>query len=1028
MPLINEDSLEQIWLKYLQEIGYSTIYGPDILPQGPNPLRTDVRQPYLPQNLKAALERINPTATPQMLEDAYAQLTRFQEASLILKNQKFCQLLAEGVKVNHKDATGRDTATYLQVLDYTNPDNNEFLAINQFTIQGHTNTRRADIIIFINGLPMVVIELKNPSKETTDIRRAYNQIQTYKNDIEDLFIYNVANIIADGINARLGSLTANFERYMPWRTIHGEKESNTILEDETLVKGFLDGAQFLDFIKFFMLFEHDSTGKTIKKIAGYHQFHAVRKAFECAVAAVQNQTRKIGVVWHTTGAGKSISMVCFAKKVMTAKEMQNPTIVVVTDRNDLDTQLFGTFNASSKELSPDQAESREDLQALLKNKPSGGVIFTTMQKFAPPDGQDAFPMLSDRNNIIVISDEAHRTQYGFDAKFTKDGKIKYGLAKYLRDALPNAAFIGFTGTPVSITDRDTQAVFGPYIDVYDMKDSIRDGATVPIYYEARHIKVTGKDGEMLKLDKEIEQLTKDMDDEEKEKVHWSTIEKIAGLPERLEVLAKDLVHHFEDRTAIIDGKAMVVCMSRAIAIHLYEAIAKIRPAWHNTDPQKGQIKVVITGSAADPQEYQPHLYNDAVKKEIEKRFKNPNDPLKMVIVCDMWLTGFDVPCLHTMYLDKPIQGHNLIQAISRVNRVFKDKSGGLVVDYIGIARSLENAVRDYTQGGGRGDVAANIEQAYKEFLAYMDRCRDFLRGFDYSSFKTQAYALLPAAWDYIFKTHTDREKAQKDFADNCLSAIKAYGLCKPLPEASQYNEELSFFSLMRAAIRKKDGGKKADDPEVQSVINALVSSAITTDGVVDIFAQAGLDKPNLSIISEEFLKKIEGMEQKDLAAELLQRLIDGEIKSKFRLNIALKTRFSQKLRDIINKYNNGSIETSQVIEELIGLAKETNAAIRHGMELGLSDKEIAFYNALEENESSVRELGDEVLKKIAHELTDYLRKSTKIDWAMRSNVRAGIMLQIKYILRRYKYPPDMEAAAVERVLAQAEVISNDIAG
>ena len=1024
MPLLNEQDLENYCMEYFRQIGYQTLFGPDILPEGVNPLRGDVRQVILPQNVKNALVCLNPGVPQTVLDEAYQLLANPSEATLIARNETIYHYLTDGIKICHKTATGEDTATDVKIVDFNNPENNEFLAVNQFAVQGPVNLRRPDIVVFLNGLPIAVVELKNPSNEKTDVSAAYNQIQTYKTDIPDLFNYNLACILSDGVVARIGSLSANEERYMPWRTLHGEKRDNpTEHEAEILIKGFFDKAQLLDYLQYFVVFEKDDA-KVIKKIAGYHQFWGVRKTVESIARALETGSGKGGVIWHTTGSGKSLSMVCLAHKIMRATDMHNPTIVLITDRNDLDTQLSGTFARCAPQLSPAAAASREEMQTLLKNRPSGGVIFTTMQKFLPEDGQDTFPVLSERKNIVVISDEAHRTQYGFGASF-RAGKLKYGYAKYLRDALPNACFVGFTGTPVAEGDRDTQAVFGPYVDVYDMQAAIRDGATVPIYYEARHIQLNTRDALLKHFDEEVNKLAADMSDAEKAQLRWLTVEKLAGLPERLKVLAADLADHFEKRLQALDGKGMIVCMSRDIAVRLYEEIIKIRPQWHNADPMKGFIKVIITGSAADPANYQPHLYNDLTQKKIENRMKDPADPLKLVIVCDMWLTGFDVPNLHTMYIDKPIRSHNLIQAISRVNRVFKDKPAGLVVDYIGLARSLEEAVRDYTQGGGRGDVAANIKRAYELLQEYMEKCRERLRGFDYTDFRNCAYELVPLAWNFILQHHQDREAAQKEFSDNVLSAQKAYGLCQSLPEAAQLADELAFFGLIHTAMTKKPhkGGSRK---ETAALIGQLVAQTIATDKPIDVFAQVGLERPDLSLVDERFLEKIRNMKQKDLAAELLKRLLEGEISSKFRLNLPQFKKFSEKLKETVNKYNNGALQTQEVIEALISLAKETNAATKQGEKLGLSEKELAFYNALEENESSVRELGDEVLKQIAQELTNYLRGSVKVDWSKRDSVKAGIMLQVKRILRKYNYPPDQQESATERVLEQAELISEDL--
>ncbi|MCL2484774.1 MAG: type I restriction endonuclease subunit R [Endomicrobia bacterium] len=1010
-------------MQWFEDIGYQTFFGPDVLPDTNTPLRADIKDVVLKDNLKASLKNINPQIADNILNEAFDIISKPNETSIIANNKKFYTYFTEGVKVLHKNDNGADTATIVKLFDFENVKNNEFIAINQFTIAGKQN-RRPDIIVFINGLPLAVIELKNPAEPKADIHNAFNQIQTYKNDIEDLFYYNLACVVADGAKARLGSLTGSMEWFLPWRTIAGEREENKgRYEEEVLIKGFFNKEFILDYIRYYVIFE-DSGKDTIKKIAGYHQFHAVRKAVKTTIQALNKKDGKAGVVWHTQGAGKSISMLCFASKIMQAPEMENPTIVVVTDRNDLDTQLFDEFAKGNRSLSPIPVDSREDLQEKLTNKPSGGVFFTTIQKFYLEDNETTFPVLSNRKNIVVISDEAHRSHYGFNAKISAKGNITYGYAKYLRDALPNACFIGFTGTPIETTDKDTRAVFGDYIDIYDIVDAINDGATVPIYYEARQIPINTKDGKMLEIDEQIEEVTEGMDDKEKVKTRWATVEALIDTEPRLKTLAKDLIEHFEDRCSVIDGKGLIVCISRKVAVHLYEEIVKLRPTWHSNDPQKGAIKVVMTGSASDPLNFQPHLHNNLVKKDLEKRFKKFEDPLKLVIVCDMWLTGFNVPSLHTMYIDKPMKGHSLMQAIARVNRVFRDKQAGLIVDYIGIARNLEKAVANYTTNGGRGNVEVDIERAYEELLKHIEVCRECLDKFDYSEFKTKAFELLPNAMDYILS------KQKRDvFCDSALNATKAYGLCKGKKETRIYNDELAFFQYIRSMLIKSeygDGGKKSTDPQVQSVIKAIIDNAIISDKVVDVFKSVGLEKPDISLISDEFLERVKNIEQKNLAVELLERLINGEIKTKFRLNIALQQKFSDLLKNVITKYNNGTIETAQVIEELINTSKDINAAIKEGAELGLSDAEKAFYDAIIKNEASVRSLGNDTLKQIARELTEYLRKSTKVDWAKRDNVRAAIRIAIKGILRKYKYPPDEELGATERVLEQAEKITDEM--
>lgn len=1025
MAMINEDTLEMACLGWFGEIGWVTYYGPDVLPSFEGALRENLRQVVLPSHVAAALKRLNPGVPSWILDEALRELLYLNGTSLLSNNKKIQGYFIHGIQVKHQTSDGHDTATWVKVLDFEDVHQNEFLVINQFTVQGATRRRRPDIVAFINGLPVVVIELKNPADETCDIVGAFHQIQTYKNDVEDLFYYNVACVIADGSLARIGSLTANLERFMPWRTIVGDRDDKRgRFEEEVLIKGFFQKEFLLDYIQHFILFDH-SQKEVIKKIAGYHQFHAVRRAVKKTLEAVKRKDGKGGVVWHTQGSGKSISMLCFANKVMKHPEMENPTLVVLTDRNDLDGQLFDVFSTGNPELNPVHVDSSGELKTLLGNRPSGGVVFTTIQKF-DPKGEEHFPLLSSRSNIVVISDEAHRSHYGFEAKIRKNGVVSYGYAKYLRDALPNACFIGFTGTPIEAIDKDTQAVFGNYIDVYDIQDAINDKATVPIYYEARQIPIRAKDGYLLSIDAEIEEITEDMNEREAAKTRWATVEALVDTKPRLEVLAKDLIEHFENRCSVLEGKGMIVCMSRKICVHLYDEIVRSRPDWHSEDPKKGVIKVIMTGSASDPLEFQQHIYSPQVKRELEARVKNPEDVLKLVIVRDMWLTGFDAPSLHTMYVDKPMKGHNLMQAIARVNRVFRDKPAGLVVDYIGIARDLEHAVGTYTGSGGRGNVAIDVQRAFEEFQAHFEVCQDLLTGFDYSEFRKKAFELLPNAVDHVL----GRDNGKVRFADACLNATTAYALCKNQKEAFPFNDELAFFQYVRSVlVKKEDDGKnkKSSDAEVQSAIKAIVSNAIMTDGVIDIFQSVGLDKPNISIISDAFLNNVKNIKQKHLAVELLQRLIKGEIKTKFKLNMAMGKKFSEALQEIITRYNNGTIETSQVIEELIALAQATNAEIKRGAELGLSEAEKAFYDTLEKNESAVRELGDDILKKIAIDLTDYLRKSVRVDWSKVDSVRAAIMIKVKRILKKYKYPPDQQKDATERILEQAELFGDEFA-
>ena len=827
------------------------------------------------------------------------------------------------------------------------------------------------MVVFINGLPVSVIELKNPADENADIFKAYNQLQTYKDEIEDLFVCNEALVISDGIHARIGSLTATDERFMYWRTIKNEKDRPRLeYELETLIKGFFNKEHLLDYIQNFVLFEDDGK-KIIKKIAGYHQFHAVKEAVAKVIEASISGSKKGGVVWHTQGSGKSISMACFAGKLSKQPMMKNPTLVIVTDRNDLDGQLFATFSTAKMLLGQDpvQMDDVTELRETLSCKLSGGIIFTTIQKFGLQKEEERFPLLSDRANIVVIADEAHRSQYGFDAMLDKDGKFKYGYAQHLRDALPNATFIGFTGTPIESEDKDTRAVFGDYISIYDIEDAVRDGATVPIYYESRLAKLDLNSEVLKEIDADIGELTVDeeLSDKEKFKSKWSALEKLVGSEPRIKQIAKDIVSHFEDRLATIDGKGMIVAMSRQIAVDLYDAIVELRPNWHDDDPTKGVIKIIMTGSASDDAKLQKHIYSKQTKKDLEKRIKDVDDELKLVIVRDMWLTGFDAPNMHTMYIDKPMRSHNLMQAIARVNRVFKDKKGGLVVDYIGIANELKSALKTYTTAGGKGKGTIDTAEALAEMLKRLDIVQHMYHGFDYSSFMSKAHMLLAPAANHILGL----DDGKKRYFDEVLALTKAFSLCGTLDSAKVYKEEIAFFQAVKAVIQKASSSeKKKQDPN--KAIKQLIDNAVISDGVEDIFSLVGLEKPNIGILSEEFLEDIAHMPHKNLAVELLERLLRDEIKSKSKRNVVLEKKFSDRLQATLGRYHNRAIETAKVIEELIEMAKDFAKATKHGEDLGLNFDELAFYDALAENESAMRELGDEILKKIAIELTEKL--------------------------------------------------------
>ncbi|MDR3612996.1 MAG: type I restriction endonuclease subunit R [Candidatus Obscuribacterales bacterium] len=1027
MSVITEDMLEKANLAWFESLGYQVVHGFDIAPapDGEMPERDNYTQVFLLERLRFRLGAINPHLPASAIEDAVQQLLTPNLPTLIQTNHQFHRWLRDGVKVQFQ-RDGETVGDAVRLVDFDNVENNDWLAVNQFTIKGAHHTRRPDIVLFLNGLPVVVIELKNPADEEADIWRAFDQLQTYKEQIPDLFYSNEVLVISDSTTARAGSLTADKERFSAWRTIEGTELDPLGIhrELETLVRGLFRRDYFLEYLRDFILFEDDD-GNTIKKIAAYHQFHAVRLAVaRTLVASAPDGNRKAGVVWHTQGSGKSISMACYAGKVMTAPAMHNPTIVVVTDRNDLDGQLFGTFDMAKELLreTPIQADSRESLRDLLAQRPSGGIVFTTIQKFSPDDGEKEFPMLSDRNNIVVICDEAHRTQYGIEAKLNKKGEYTYGYAKYLRDALPKATFIAFTGTPVSLTDRDTRDVFGPDIHVYDMLQAQTDKATVPISYESRLAKLELKETERPKIDDEVDELTEDEEEGSAAKIksRWAALEKLVGADPRIRQIAEDLVQHFELRQESLSGKAMIVCMSRDICVHLYNAIVALRPNWHDADPKKGAIKIIMTGSSSDKPLLRPHIYSKQVKKELEKRFKNSADPFKLVIVRDMWLTGFDAPCLHTLYIDKPMRSHNLMQAIARVNRVFKDKPGGLVVDYIGIAHELKVALKEYTSSGGTGRPTEDIEKAFDLFLEKLHVARGMLHGFDYADFETDAFELLAGAADHILGLKDGKQR----YADCIMALSQAYSLCSTYDEAIEYREEVAFLQAIKATLVKQStASSKINDEQREHALRQIVSRALSSGEVIDIFAVAGVKKPNIGLLSDEFLNEVHAMPQKNLAVELLERLIKNEIKARFKTNIVQNHKFSDLLQKALNKYRNRAIETAQVIEELIAMAKDFNVAAARGEEIGLSTEEMAFYDALETNEISVRELGDNILRQIATELTDQLRRNVSVDWSVRDTVRARLRILVKRILRKYKYPPDLEQRAIDLVLQQAETLS-----
>ncbi|WP_375748388.1 type I restriction endonuclease subunit R [Vibrio sp. HN007] len=1066
--MITEDQLETQCLEWFTGQGYLYKNGYEIAPDGESPEREDYHQVVLKERLLNQLEVINPTVPQEALSRVVATITTPESPILIKNNRGFHKYVIEGVPVEFTAIEGGVPVTkhtHVSLIDFNNPDKNEFLVVNQFTITGTKGNRRPDVVVFINGLPIAVLELKNPADEHTDIWNAYNQLQTYKNEISDLFVFNEALVISDGIHARVGSLTANKERFLPWKTVSYEGDRPLWeYQLETMVKGFFKQDLLLDYIRYFVLFETDNDN-IIKKIAGYHQFHAVRAAVDATVLAANNTgnfiettipaldnikqgSGKAGVVWHTQGSGKSISMVCYASKLLQQPLMNNPTIVVVTDRNDLDGQLFNTFGMAQETLKqiPQQADDRDELRELLLDRQSGGIIFTTIQKFALLAEETEHPVLSERVNIVVVSDEAHRSQYGNKAKLTeiKDGngsitghKYVYGYSKYMRDALPNASFIGFTGTPIAMDDKDTRGVFGDYVSVYDIQDAVDDGATVPIYYESRLAKLDINQEEIDELNNQVEdEIGEDEETESREKIksQWSALEKLVGAKPRVEQVAKDLVEHFTTRTATFPGKAMIVAMSREICVDIYDAIVALKPEWHNPDPDKGAIKIVMTGSAADKEKLQPHIYDKKTKKLFEKRYKDTEDELQLVIVRDMWLTGFDAPCCHTMYVDKPMKGHNLMQAIARVNRVFKDKPGGLVVDYIGIANELKNALKTYTNSQGKGQPTVDTAEAFSVLMEKVDIVRGMFATpvegsvFNYRpDYETDALRLLPGAVNHL--SGLTNAKGERDgkrrFLDVMAALMKAFSLCNTMDETQGYKNEIAFFSAIKTAfIKHSTVDKKRSDEERNSALKQILDNAVVAEGVDDIFKMVGLDKPNIGLLSEEFLEDVKHMKERNLAVELLEKLLRDEVKARMKNDVIQEKKYSDRILGTLKKYHNRNIETAQVIEELIQWAKEMQADAEMMDRLNLSVDEIAFYRALVTNEASVRELGDENLRKLAIELTHQLRKSATVDWQKRDSVRARMRNLVRRLLRRWKYPPDAAEEAIKLVLEQAEVLAD----
>lgn len=1032
MNTFTESTVELAALNWLAQVGYTPIHGGDIAPGEPAAERTSYADVILIGRLRAALERLNPRLPAAAIDEAVRSVTRTVSQNVMLNNHAFHRLLVDGVDVSYR-ADGSVRHDKARLIDFSVPHANDYLAVNQFTItdvnvttRARTN-RRPDVILFVNGLPLVVIELKNAADENATVRKAWQQLQTYYDDIPSLFTYNALLAISDGIDTRLGVLGAGWEHCKPWRTVDGERLDPHASGLETLIRGVFEPRVLLDLIRSFIVFEAGES-RLVKKVAAYHQYHAVNKAVERTVEATAAQGEgRVGVVWHTQGSGKSLSMLFYAGKVIAHPALANPTLVVLTDRNDLDDQLFGTFAAGSELLrqAPVQADSREALRDLLRVA-SGGVVFTTIQKFTPDEAQAAYPLLSERRNIVFIADEAHRSQYGFEARTASTGAISYGFAKYVRDALPNASFIGFTGTPVESVDVNTRQVFGDYIDVYDIQRAVADGATVPIYYEARLARLKLRDDQRPHIDPQFEEITEGEEEAVKDKYRtkWAQLEAMVGTSERLEQIAADIVAHFEARLETLDGKGMIVCMSRRIAVDLYEQIVRLRPAWHSDVDDAGALKVIMTGSASDPARYQPHARNKPRRKALAERFKDPTDALRLVIVRDMWLTGFDAPPLHTLYIDKPMRGHGLMQAIARVNRVFRDKPGGLVVDYLGIAADLQRAVSAYTASGSDRPTI-DLEEAVMALLSAHDVTRAFFHRFDYSRFAIgtpgERLSLIPAAMEHILK----QEDGKKRFMDAVLRTTRAFALAVPDERALALREDIAFFQAVRAAFAKTTPADGRTQDEIDGAIKQLVSQAVASPEVIDILNAAGLKSPNISILSDEFLEDMRHLPQRNLALELLRKLLADEIRSKTTRNAVQARSFADMLEKTIRRYQNRAIDAAQVITELIDIAKEMRDADQRGETLGLTTDELAFYDALAENKSARDVMGDAQLAAIALELVRVVRTSVTIDWSVKQSARAKIRVIVKRILRQYGYPPDLQEGAADLVLEQAELLARD---
>lgn len=1034
-----ESIVEQAAIEWLGELGWAFVTGPDLAPDGPAPERASYRAVALEGRFRKALARINDHLPAEVLDEVARRVLRLDSPSLVENNYQFHKLVREGVTVQVQRRSGlRGDVAWL--FDIQHPERNDWLVVNQLTVLDGQNNRRPDLVLYVNGLPLVVIEFKNPEDPNATIEGAHNQLQLYKDQIPALFVTNEILVVSDGTEARVGSLTAGFERFGPWRTIDGETTvADALPKLQVLLHGLFEKRRFLDYLYHFVLWETED-GFT-KKIAGYHQYHAVNKAVAATLrASAESGDQRIGVVWHTQGSGKSISMAWYAGKIILEEGMANPTLVVVTDRNDLDGQLFAQFCAAKDLIpNPKQATCRENLRELL-DVVSGGVVFTTMQKFSLTEAERQerrpFPVLSRRRNIVVIVDEAHRTQYGFETRIdARTGQVTHGLAKNLRDALPEASFIGFTGTPIEFDDRSTPAVFGDYIDTYTIRQAVEDGATVPIFYEARLARINLPDDEKPKIDVQFEEVTEDEEEETRQKLKttWAKLEALVGTRKRLRLVAEDILDHWARRVEILQGKAMIVCMSRRICVDLYKEIVRRHPHWHSDKDEEGCVKVVMTGSGEDPKDYHPHIRGKDRQKAIEKRFKDPDDPLQIVIVRDMWLTGFDVPCAHTLYMDKPMQGHGLLQAIARVNRRFRDKPSGLVVDYLGLADQLRAAISDY------GDDADDkpgvpVEVALKVLQERFEVVRDLFHSFDYrgwfSAKATDRLAALAGGVNHVCGLDPgDPDRAKKRYVEAMVALNKAAGIALHLEGARKYRDELGFFQAVQGNIQKytvSASGKT--DAELNAAIRQIVSGAIASEGVVDVFGAAGIPKPDISILSDQFLETVKKSEHKNLQLELLKKLLNDEIKAQAGRNVVQARKFSEMLERTLLRYQNRSLEAAQVILELIEMAKQMRDAPKRGDVLGLSEDELAFYDALADHGNVRDVMGDEVLSVIARDLVKAIRASVTIDWTQKEAVRADMRRKIKKLLRLHGYPPDKQAAAVVTVIEQAEKVCRDWAG